>query len=216
MTTMEVCLKKVFEIAQHFDECNQHELELLKLCLEKVMLNCDSKPQQQQQPQLQQQQQPQLQQQQPQLQAWTNRNKTMEIITGSPRIKQSPKIPELTGIIIDETESGIEDICGIAGCGCVYRFRGENDPVRNGECAINQNELFVGGLPDTMVWNDLRQELKNELGKLKPNNIFVPPGKRFAFLTFGDHKSASNAQKTLRECNFFGVNLFVNFACEQF
>jgi hypothetical protein len=129
--------------------------------------------------------------------------------------------------ISDEDEESVEQevptvrqFCGNEKCDCFYTKSYKNDPALNDVGMIDQNGLFIAGLPKQLHYENVRSELCKILKGIFIKHTNVPASidedevsgnKGTAFMEFNSHKDAVRAWKLLKSKRLFGQDSKVNF-----
>lgn len=129
--------------------------------------------------------------------------------------KQKSKISPRSRDINDlEEEDVIRNFCGNPKCGCFF-VRHTRDSY---DQDIDQCRLYIYNIPQDVPWEIARNQLGIPLDGTSafPTKTIVPSNrdgkcKGIAFMEFADHESAVEACKVLRESDFFGDKISVNF-----
>lgn len=116
----------------------------------------------------------------------------------------------------------VKHFCGNKTCACEYTKSRKDDQALVDTTLIDQNGIFVSGLPreldHTRVWEGLGSLLKGIY--IKHTNVPEPKDENkkglggnigSAFMEFTSHKDAVKALKILKEKELFGCPLKVNF-----
>lgn len=128
-----------------------------------------------------------------------------------PKPKTSPRNSDFKDL---GEEDVIRNFCGNSGCECIFVRHTQDDYDQN----IDGCRLYIYNIPQDVPWEIARNQLGIPLHGTSafPTKTVVPSNrdgkcKGVAYMEFANHKSAVEAFKILRESDFFGDKISVNF-----
>lgn len=129
-------------------------------------------------------------------------------------------IKQPTDWCTDESGDNYTYVCSKGSvCGCRYYPEFQTTPFsEHDKKSVNPICLHLYGLDPQEDFTKVRDHLISIIGEDASKSIFVAQGKRYGFITFKNHASATAAQKAItlyNECGKHSDYISVNFAMKR-